>query len=342
MYSRRVINSKNSLVENGVYTWGTFNTAFKNVNPLDAHRPFGFPLPRFIKNFRLKEWQAFQAGNKDWFIFGAVYNAKITAVNILSVYHRKTGILHHYQKLTGTSSLSIASGLFDSRSSYESKDLSLVFENQLEKGIIGISGFGKGMDLPQLEIALKCFHNTEPIVISQPFGKNRGLYSHKALMSIDGVLKIENQVVEFDQNESFCIMDDHKGYYPYSVKYDWVTAAGFKENGVLCGFNLTDNQVRNHEQYNENCLWYDGKMYPLPPIKIIRNNEYWEVKDCHGWVNLKFFPKTDNRIRQNFLIVKSDYEGPYGEFEGVISIPEKISVDFTSFFGMGEKKRYRM
>jgi hypothetical protein len=34
------------------------------------------------------------------------------------------------------------------------------------------------------------------------------------------------------------IIDDHKGYYPCVMKYDWITALGYAGNGRLVGFNL--------------------------------------------------------------------------------------------------------
>ena len=62
-------------------------------------------------------------------------------------------------------------------------------------------------------------------------------------------------------------MDDHKGFYPYVMQYDWVTGMGYSQEGKLQGFNLTDNQVRDHERFNENCLWLDGKNVSTPTYK---------------------------------------------------------------------------
>ncbi len=51
-----------------------------------------------IKKFRLKEWEAFQAGNKDVFIFGAVYNAKANGYVLLAVYDRRNEKFYNYEK----------------------------------------------------------------------------------------------------------------------------------------------------------------------------------------------------------------------------------------------------
>ena len=44
--------------EGGTINFGTYRTPFRNANILDAPL-YSFPVPRFWKNFRLKEWQHF-------------------------------------------------------------------------------------------------------------------------------------------------------------------------------------------------------------------------------------------------------------------------------------------
>jgi hypothetical protein len=59
-YTREVLSPPKCLVTSGQFRFGTFNDAFETVNPLDATNPLGLPLPRWMKNWRLKEWQALQ------------------------------------------------------------------------------------------------------------------------------------------------------------------------------------------------------------------------------------------------------------------------------------------
>jgi hypothetical protein len=160
-------------------------------------------------------------------------------------------------------------------------------------------------------------------------------------MPMQGVLCLGDRKIDFSQQNSFAIVDDHKGYYPFVLIYDWVTGAGYNAKKELIGFNLTDNQVVDKERYNENCIWINNALHLLPPIKITRPKgvtQEWTIKDVYGMVDLVFMPVIDNIININLLFVKTDYHGPFGYFNGVIKTSSGTVVPIKNIFGMGEKK----
>ncbi len=348
VYYREIEEPIESLVdEKGIFTFGTFNKAIPNINILEAKKPFNFPTPKFFKQFRLKEWEAFQAGNDKIFIFGALYNAKIAGIVLLNIYDRKTKKLYRYEKITLSFDLpTIASGLMNSCSEYHSNKFKMSIRNNLEKNEIKVTASidSKG-ELPDVKLNIRSYHISEPIVICQPFNKNRALYSHKSFMPMEGYIILGEETFKFYKDNSNMIIDDHKGYYPYNMKYDWTTGWGVDDNDKVFGFNLTDNQIINKEIYNENCLWMDGNMYPLPPVKFYtydeKNKEVWNIKDEYGMVNIYFYPETKSEIKLNLLIVAVDYEAPMGRIEGEIKI-EGENIFIFDCFGMGEKKRFRI
>ncbi len=149
----------------------------------------------------------------------------------------------------------------------------------------------------------------------------------------------------FSKDSACAIVDDHKGYYPYVMEYDWVTALGFNTDKILMGFNLTDNQIQEPEKFNENCLWFDGRMHPLPPVKVMRAEgveKPWLISDRYDQVNLLFAPIANVPVHLNIGIVKVDYHGPTGVFSGYIRDRVGNKVLFDNFFGMGEQKYVRM
>lgn len=347
-YTREVKDQIVSLVDaDGNFRFGTYNKPVKKLNMLDAKKPLGFPLTKHIKNFRLKEWEAFQAGNKDIFMLGAVYNTKTSALNQLSLYDKRNNKLYNYRKYCIPWKQILSDGMYKSESKYSSKDFSIKIYNNLDEGKIDITVNIKSKNqLPDIKLEITAYHLTEPIVICQPFDTNRGLYSHKALMNMEGTLYLDKEKIVFNRDSAFTIIDDHKGYYPNSVKYDWVTGCINNKDTGLIGFNLTDNQIKDHEKYNENCLWIDGSMQVLPPIKFYRgltdNQEVWKIKDKYGMVNISFYPLAKLQLKFNLGIIYSDYEGPMGTFEGYIKDKNNNKIMLNQFFGMGEKKRYRV
>jgi len=254
--------------------------------------------------------------------------------------------MYQYEQKVPAWQLTVPKGLFGTQCNYHGRKLFIEFNNHLEDNYIDIEFKAEGFKgLPDLSAKLTAFHTTEPIVIVQPFADNRPLYSHKALMPAEGILTVDNSESLISRNRSCVIVDDHKGYYPYVMQYDWVTALGFDQQDRMIGFNLTDNQIQDHERYNENCLWLDGKMFPLPPISVNRPKgveNTWYIKDSYGQVDLTFTPLADVPVNINAGIAKVNYNGPTGIYSGYILDPENNKVQFDKFIGMGEKKYVRM
>ena len=346
-YKREILPNPGSLVSQGRFNFGTFDRPFQTVNPLEAKNPLGRAYPRFINNQRLKEWQAFQLGNEDYFILAVLYSAKLAGLVQFICYDRKKDKKYLYERIVPAWSLKIPGSLWNSEGVYHSPDLNLRIHDRLdqEKFVIEVET-NAFKDLPDVTARFEAIHDLKrvtPIVVSLPLGENRALYSHKCLMPMQGNLTLGEEKIVFSQGNSFAIIDDHRAFYPYVLKYDWVTGVGY-ESGKLTGFNLTCNQVKDQERYNENCLWMDGKLHLLPPVKFSRPEgvaKDWIIKDDYGMVDIVFTPTVPGNIDMNLLVLKTKYRGPFGKFKGYIkeSAGSKISVD--KFFGMGEEKYLR-
>ena len=345
-YRREVLPAPREAVTNGHCNMGTFNGFIEHVNLLDAKKPLGFKASRVFNYLRLKEWEALEIANDEWFILLAVYNTKAIGIALVMAYNKGEGKMYRYERKVPFWQLKVPSGLGDSHCYYHSRNFNIDICNKLKDGQIVVDfNMQNFQGLPDCLASFVGYHETEPIVIVQPFAENRPLYSHKALMPAEGSLTIGDTTSVFNKNSGCMIIDDHKGYYPYVMKYDWVTALGHDDKGRLEGFNLTDNQVQDHEKYNENCLWLDGKMYPLPPIKIMRPSgveQIWEVRDDYGRVRLYFTPLEDMPVYLNLVLMETRYHGPIGRFKGYIVDPDGNEICFDGFIGMGEKKYIRM
>ncbi|RLD64752.1 MAG: hypothetical protein DRI95_10190 [Bacteroidetes bacterium] len=346
-YSREILSTPLDLVTDGQINFGCFSDDFKNINYLDTNKPFGFPIPRAFKYLRLKEWQAFQLGNKDYFILIAVYNAKSIAINQLIFYNKKNKQLLKYEKQVPFWKTKIAKNFQDSVSKFAEKNFNIEIVNKLVENFVSIKiDIRKHQKLPAIKAEFEINMQNKPnsaIVVSIPFGKNRGMYSFKNLSRVKGVLKYGTIEIQFEPEDSFSIMDNHKGYYPYNMKYDWVTGACI-QNNELIGFNLTNNQSINPEKFNENGLWKDNKLYLLPPVKFLRPNgtdKEWLIRDNYNLVDLSFFPEIPNNFKLNLIALKSDYSGPFGYFKGYIKYAPGKKIKLDDYFGMGEKKFVR-
>jgi hypothetical protein len=267
------------------------------------------------------------------------------------VYNYKTKQKMKYEKQLGLfSSMVVPNTLYQSRCYYHGDDISINIDHDLTSRRldmkIKIRNFPGG--LPDVDAEFRGVHDVnryKPMVVCNPFSEDSVMFSHKCLMPGSGKMTIftnssDPEVINFADDKTEIIIDDHKGYYPYITRYDWVTALGRElSSGKLIGFNLTNNQVIEQEKYNENCLWYDGELHPLPPITMVRPEGHtgvWIVKDQYDMVNLEFQPVTHTTVHLNYIVAYSKYEGPYGFFKGYLrkKSGDKVSVD--GLIGMGE------
>ena len=137
------------------------------------------------------------------------------------------------------------------------------------------------------------------------------------------------------------MMDDHRGFYGYVMRWDWLTTAVRPAGGPWVGLNLTRNASRDPQQYNENACWIDGRCHALPPVDFERSlnsgAERWVVRDDQGQVDLTFNVDVPGDLRLNALVIESRYRGPFGRINGFVRLAGVDPVEFDDVFGMGEE-----
>jgi len=339
---RTLIAPPESLVEAGRIRFGSYSGPIADTNLIDA-QPWALPMPRPIRAFRLKEWQAFQFGNDRYFVIVALFNAKLLALAQVKIYDRERRCKHLFEhKLPGWA-LRAPRNLLDSHMQWRGADASIRFVNRLVDDRITIElELPASASMPALRGSVTAdATGCEPEVVCIPFTDNRGMYSHKGCLPLSGELQLGEETLRFTHADSFLLMDDHKGYYGHVMRWDWVTGGGFDRHGRRIGFNLTHNASIDPDEYNENCLWIDGRAHLLPPVTFIRRTdstpELWEVRDQAGEVEVDFVVELDGRVRVNALVVESRYRGPFGQVRGSIRAADGERVNLGGMFGMGEE-----
>ncbi len=342
MANRPLSQTPASLVTDGRFNFGTFTAPFERINPLEADIVPGLRIPRALKALRLKEWQAFQLGSKRAFVMLALFNAKSLALAQVKVYDHERRRKYLYERKLPPWSLRLPDSLLDSETRYHGGDATIAFCNRLGEERIDIHlEIAESKAMPRLcGTVTASTAGCQPMVVCIPFAANRGMYSHKALMPVEGQLLLGDDELRFSLDDGHLLMDDHRGYYPYVMRWDWVTAAGRDAEGRQIGFNLTRNASIDPERYNENGLWVDGRLHRLPPVEFVRRDsqqpEVWTVFDREGRVELRFEVEVPGRVDINALVLRSRYRGPFGSFRGTLvdEAGQRWSAD--GLFGMGE------
>ena len=132
---------------------------------------------------------------------------------------------------------------------------------------------------------------------------------------------------------------DFKGFYPYPVHTHWCTAMGFDSSNNRIGFTISDNQTKESFKNNENALWVNGKLTPLPPVKITQSagmESEWVIQDMEGMVDLVFTPDDKIPHRTDQRLFRFLYDCPLGYFNGVVTNSEGEEIPLRNFWGRGE------
>jgi hypothetical protein len=324
-------------VEAGEVRYGTFSGPIADVNLIDAC-PWPLPVPRPLRALRLKEWQAFQFGNRTHFGVVALFNAKLVALAQVKLYDRRQRRLVSFERKLPGWAFDVPRNLLHSACEWSDSGALVRFENRLADGRLEVvMDIAETSAHPAIRGRLVAdARGSEPQVVSIPFARGHGMYSHKAHLPVTGELWVASERVAFSQHDSVLCVDDHKGFYPYVMRWDWLVGAGFDEHGVRIGLNLTRNESRDPEQFNENCLWIDGKRHLLPSVGFTRDDRCWRIRDQAGEVNVEFDVEASSQVEFDAWVIESRYRGPFGQLRGHVTGPSGANVSLEGFAAMGE------
>lgn len=328
------------LVEDGRQRFGRWNAPLARTNLLDARHQH---LPRPLRWLRLKEWQAVQIVTPRLFVNLALFDVKLLGLLQVKVYDHARGVKYLHERKLRPGALHLADQLLDSSAQYDGGAGKLAFTNRMGAGRIEIAvDVAATKDAPRITGAL-VLHTDRGAsqVVSLPFAGATGMYSHKGMFPIEGTLTVGDDTHTLGLGDSLALLDDHKGYYPYVMRWDWVTAASHA-GGYARGFNLTRNQCREPERYHENCAWQDDRIGALPAVTFERTNvraagESWRIRDRDGRVDVTFEPTVPGDVKLNALVIESRYRGPFGRFTGRLEPDGLDPITLDGWFGMGEE-----
>lgn len=326
-----------ALVEAGEVHLGRWTGPLARTSLLDA--PY-YGLPRALRRWRLKEWQAVQLATPRLFVNLALVDAKLISLLQVKVHDHARGVKHLHERKLRPGAFTPTTQLLDSRLAYADRTSALAFTNQLAHGRVAITlacaAHGGG---PALRGDLELHTDAGASqVVNLPFAHG-SIYSHKGLFPVRGELVVDGE--RHDLSDAVATIDDHKGYYPYVMNYDWVTSLWRGDDGVARGFNLTRNQVIEPARWNENCVWQGDRVATLPAVTFTRERErqpgeLWRVRDREGRVDLTFEPTVAGDVAMNAGVIESRYRGPFGRCRGRLEPDGLPALVVDDRFGMGE------
>jgi hypothetical protein len=340
MYEREILEPRPSPVERGEFLQGTWTRAFREVDFFAIKRPYSLPLPRWVRDGRLKEWESFVIQNRRYHLDAFFANLKYFRIAQVVLYDKETGERRRFRKILPLSGWRLPQNLYNDFSGSQSSRFYFRIHDWLDADTItidlDIAAVGK-----QPAITAHVTFNLEsalPLVVTS-LQDGRPFYTYKALSPIQGGMVWGGRHIVLYPEESSGFFRDSKGFYPYLSQSVWCTAAG-GEGEERCGFSLAGQDEQGPVKNNENAFWQGGGMIPLPPVRITMPGdaaEPWVIQDLEGMVDLTFTPVLVPRSAFNLLIFSAEYQTPLGHFSGFLVNSKGERVRIRNIWGLGEK-----
>jgi len=349
MYTREISAPKASPVEDGTPITGTWNRAFEKVDLLEIRRPYNYPIPRWVRNLRIKEWQCFNAQNKSYLFEAVFYNLKIYRIVHILLYDKENGQKLLFKKITPYSSWQLPNTLYNASIHSHSSGFFFRIHSWLDadtvKLDINIEASRRRTSLTAHLAYNLCDQDVTPIAVSMGIANQRIIYSYKAFAPVQGDMVFGGKRINLKQENCSGFFCDYKGFYPYRMQTTICNAMGFDEENRRFGFHIAENQTGETNKNNENALWINGKLTPLPLVLITMPNgpdSDWVIQDVEGMVDLTFTPKEINKSGKKLIITKAEFFSPLGYFNGMLVNSEGEHIQIKNLFGMGEKFNIRV
>jgi hypothetical protein len=349
MYTREIQNPRPSPVENGRPLQGTWTEAFKETDLLSIRHPFSVPLPRWIRDTRLKEWESFIIQDDHFYLAAMLCNLKYYRIAQVIMHDKDTRERLRFRKIIPGSAWSMPRS-FDN-ASIDSRSLGFFFRihNWLDADIItldlNIKAAGKRPSFAAHAEYDMSREKTGPMAVSMLFSERRSMCVYKVLAEVRGDMVFGGRHISLEPERTSGTFLDYKGFFPYRMRSVWCNAFGFDAENRRFGFSLGENQTREGFQNNENALWVDGSLTPLPPVKITQPGGVfsdWIIQDMEGMVDLVFSPQEQIRCNLNLLLSRGDYDTPLGFFNGVVLDSRGERIEVRNLWGLGEKLYLRV
>ena len=106
------------------------------------------------------------------------------------------------------------------------------------------------------------------------------------------------------------LLDESAGRHPRHTAWLWSAGAGVTESGAPVMWNLVQGM-----HPGENTVWVDGEPHAVDPPRF---------DGLRGVAGLTFTAQATRARRENWLVIASDYEQPFGTFAGELPVAGRL------------------
>jgi hypothetical protein len=138
-----------------------------------------------------------------------------------------------------------------------------------------------------------------PVEVVSPHGREH-IWTRKRVVAARG--HVRGRAVQLQ-----AIVDESAGYHARATAWRWSAGVGVASTGEPVAWNLVAG-VHDGPTGSERAVWVAGEPHEVPPVTF--------AADLSAVDGLRFTAEATRARRENYLLVRSDYEQPFGTFAG--------------------------
>jgi hypothetical protein len=181
----------------------------------------------------------------------------------------------------------------------------------------------------QIDLAIE---GGEAVELVSPHGAQQIWTRKQAGVMAHGWLVLDGERHRIDLP---AVVDESAGYHARHTAWRWSAGVGTAASGEAVAWNLVDG-VHDAPDHSERAVWVDGEPHAVAPV-VFADDLSWVAPAAAPTPRLAFAPEATRSRRENLLVMRSDYEAPFGTFSG--SLP--VAGELRSGYGVMERHDVR-
>ncbi len=336
------------IVQNGKPVFGTFNAPFKKIAIQGLRHPFGnLPFPSFFTKFRIRSSLSFAFIFEDYLGLIDISDTELFGSAELSLWNMQSGKKNVYRKFVGLRRGFVPENLEKAKcfTLSATRDIRITWDRPKNRFTVGLIMKEKKPQTSLLAYFTLDLNSNKFAQISSvspaPISR-RCSAMYQLTAPFTGLLNFAGQ----DKSTGLGYFSIKQAYYPLRTKSDTIIGIGLIDDKQV-SFRISSSSITaiDSDSYNDNVLFLDGKVIPLPPVRITRPDGlmgHWIIQDTESMIDLSFKPVSDNCRRLSAFVIRTEVHIVYGVFEGFLATDEGESIVLKNFAGLGKKVRLRL
>ena len=302
--------------ENGQPRYGRFKEIPKSIDyhTYQYKNPYGDVLTGWRKQLKYKKFKFCSIQHEHYTIGLAIADIAWAGHSFFYIYNHSTNEVQEWNAINFFSRNTVLDEqpLFN-HSYFHKSPFQIDIQHANGVRYIHVTKYG------EIKLSARIFcAGTDPLSICNPTGINGWTYTQQltTLGCERYFVNKQGETIQFNER-TFASLDDTCGFLRPETAWFWLSCNFWDANRNRIGINLASGV--NESFGNENCLWVNGKIYPVADVLFQQeSDECWNIQSLDGCLNLNVYTGWRRYENLNLRLVGSQFSQWQAKVSGTI------------------------